>query len=319
MSLAFVFPGQGSQSVGMLKELAEQYPEVEASFKEASETLGYDLWDSVQNGPAEKLNQTDVTQPAMLGAGVAVWRIWRAKGGAKPVMMAGHSLGEYTALVCAGALDFTDAVKLVAERGRLMQEAVPAGEGAMAALLGLEDDIVRQVCDEAAAGEVLSAVNFNSPGQVVVAGQKTAVERALKVAKDKGAKRALMLPVSVPSHCALMKPAAEKLALILARVEMREPVIPVINNVDAQAETGAEGIRAALVKQLHNPVRWVETIRKMADDGVDRLIECGPGKVLVGLNKRIERGMTAQAVYDPDTLSRVLQDSELMGREEHDA
>ncbi|HEB85995.1 MAG TPA: [acyl-carrier-protein] S-malonyltransferase [Gammaproteobacteria bacterium] len=313
MSLAFVFPGQGSQSVGMLKDLAEQYPEVEASFKEASETLGYDLWDSVRNGPAEKLNQTDVTQPAMLSAGVAVWRIWQAKGGAKPVMMAGHSLGEYTALVCAGALDFADAVKLVAERGRLMQEAVPAGEGAMAALLGLEDDAVRQVCDEAAEGEVLSAVNFNSPGQVVVAGQKTAVERALKVAKDKGAKRALMLPVSVPSHCALMKPAAEKLALILARVEMREPVIPVINNVDVQAETGAEGIRAALVKQLHSPVRWVETIRKMADDGVDCLIECGPGKVLVGLNKRIERGMTAQAVYDPDTLSRALQDSELNG------
>ncbi|VAX12261.1 Malonyl CoA-acyl carrier protein transacylase [hydrothermal vent metagenome] len=308
MSLAFVFPGQGSQSVGMLKELAEQYSEVEATFKEASEVLAYDLWEIVQNGPAEKLNQTDVTQPAMLSAGVAVWRIWQAKGGAKPVMMAGHSLGEYTALVCAGALDFADAVKLVAERGRLMQAAVPTGEGAMAAILGLEDDAVRQVCEEAAEGEVLSAVNFNSPGQVVVAGQKTAVERALKVAKDKGAKRALLLPVSVPSHCALMKPAAEKLAVILAQVEIREPAIPVINNVDVQTENGADEIRAALVKQLHSPVRWVETIRKMADDGVDRLIECGPGKVLTGLNKRIERGMTAQAVHDPDSLGSALQD-----------
>lgn len=308
MSLAFVFPGQGSQSVGMLKELAEEYPEVQATFKEASATLGYDLWDIVQNGPAEKLNQTDVTQPAMLCAGVAVWRIWQAKGGAKPELMAGHSLGEYTALVCAGALDFADAVKLVAERGRLMQDAVPVGEGAMAALLGLDDDVVVQVCQEAAEGEVLSAVNFNSPGQVVVAGQKSAVERALKVAKDKGAKRALLLPVSVPSHCALMKPAAEKLALILAQVEIREPAIPVINNADVQAEGSAEAIRAALVKQLHSPVRWVETVRKMADEGVDRLIECGPGKVLAGLNKRIAREMTAQAVYDPSSLDRARQD-----------
>ena len=311
MSLAFVFPGQGSQSVAMLKELSAQYSEVEATFKEASEVLGYDLWDIVQNGPAEKLNQTDVTQPAMLSAGVAVWRIWQARGGAKPVMMAGHSLGEYTALVCAGALDFTDAIKLVAERGRLMQNAVPAGEGAMAAILGLDDDLVRQVCEDAAEGEVLSAVNFNSPGQVVVAGQKTAVERALKVAKNQGAKRALQLPVSVPSHCALMKPAAEKLALILAQVEVREPAIPVINNVDVRAETNAEDIRAALVRQLYSPVRWVETIRKMAGEGVDHLIECGPGKVLTGLNKRIERGMIAQAVYDPDTLNRALQDKNL--------
>ncbi len=308
MSLAFVFPGQGSQSVGMLKELAEEYPEVQATFKEVSATLGYDLWDIVQNGPAEKLNQTDITQPAMLSAGVAVWRIWQARGGEKPSVMAGHSLGEYTALVCAGALDFADAVKLVAERGRLMQDAVPAGEGAMAALLGLDDEVVVQVCEEAAEGEVLSAVNFNSPGQVVVAGQKSAVERALKVAKDKGAKRALLLPVSVPSHCALMKPAAEKLALILTQMEIREPAIPVINNADVQAESRADSIRAALVRQLHSPVRWVETISKMADEGVDRLIECGPGKVLTGLNKRIAREMTAQAVYDPDSLSRALKD-----------
>ena len=307
MSLAFVFPGQGSQSVGMLKDLAAEFTEVEATFKQASDALGYDLWDVVQNGPAEKLNQTDVTQPAMLSAGVAVWRIWQAKGGAQPVMMAGHSLGEYTALVCAGALDFSDAVKLVAERGRLMQEAVPAGEGAMAAILGLDDDAVIQVCEDAAEGEVLSAVNFNSPGQVVIAGQKTAVERALGVAKDKGAKRALLLPVSVPSHCALMKPAAQKLEQILADIELREPAIPVLNNVDVQAQSDAAEIRAALVKQLHSPVRWVETIRKMAADGVDSLIECGPGKVLAGLNKRIERGMTAQAVYDSDSLNSALE------------
>ncbi len=307
MSLAFVFPGQGSQSVGMLKDLAAEFTEVEATFKQASDALGYDLWDVVQNGPAEKLNQTDVTQPAMLSAGVAVWRIWQAKGGAQPVMMAGHSLGEYTALVCAGALDFSDAVKLVAERGRLMQEAVPAGEGAMAAILGLDDDAVIQVCEDAAEGEVLSAVNFNSPGQVVIAGQKTAVERALGVAKEKGAKRALLLPVSVPSHCALMKPAAQKLEQILADIELREPAIPVLNNVDVQAQSDAAEIRAALVKQLHSPVRWVETIRKMAADGVGSLIECGPGKVLAGLNKRIERGMTAQAVYDSDSLNSALE------------
>ena len=307
MSLAFVFPGQGSQSVGMLKDLAAEFAEVEATFKQASDALGYDLWEVVQNGPAEKLNQTDITQPAMLSAGVAVWRIWQARGGAQPVMMAGHSLGEYTALVCAGALDFRDAVKLVAERGRLMQQAVPAGEGAMAAILGLDDDAVIQVCTDAAEGEVLSAVNFNSPGQVVIAGQKSAVERALVVAKEKGAKRALLLPVSVPSHCALMKPAAEKLAKILADMEIRKPAIPVINNVDVQAQNSADEIRAALVKQLHNPVRWVEIIQAMAADGVDSLIECGPGKVLAGLNKRIERGMSVQAVFNPDTLGSALQ------------
>ncbi|HHJ81291.1 MAG TPA: [acyl-carrier-protein] S-malonyltransferase [Candidatus Tenderia electrophaga] len=307
MSLAFVFPGQGSQSVGMLKDLAAEFAEVEATFKQASDALGYDLWEVVQNGPAEKLNQTDITQPAMLSAGVAVWRIWQARGGAQPVMMAGHSLGEYTALVCAGALDFRDAVKLVAERGRLMQQAVPAGEGAMAAILGLDDDAVIQVCTDAAEGEVLSAVNFNSPGQVVIAGQKSAVERALVVAKEKGAKRALLLPVSVPSHCALMKPAAEKLAKILADMEIRKPAIPVINNVDVQAQNSADEIRAALVKQLHNPVRWVEIIQAMAADGVDSLIVCGPGKVLAGLNKRIERGMSVQAVFNPDTLGSALQ------------
>jgi [acyl-carrier-protein] S-malonyltransferase len=306
MTLAFVFPGQGSQSTGMLDTLASEFAEVEATFRVASEVLGYDLWDIVQNGPAEKLNSTDITQPAMLAAGVAVWRVWQAKGGAQPTLLAGHSLGEYTALVCGDSLAFEDAIKLVAERGRLMQEAVPAGTGAMAAVLGLDDDTVRAVCAEAAASEVVEAVNFNSPGQVVVAGHKAAVERAVDLAKAKGAKRALLLPVSVPSHCALMQPAAEKLATLLEDVAIQAPQIPVINNVDVAMPTDAAAIRSALVRQLHNPVRWVETIQKMAAEGVDRLIECGPGKVLMGLNKRIERNMGAQAVFDSESLAAAL-------------
>ena len=307
MSLAFVFPGQGSQSVGMLKELAQACDEVEATFKTASDTLGHDLWDIVQNGPADKLNSTDITQPAMLAAGVAVWRVWQARGGATPDIMAGHSLGEYSALVCAGSLEFADAIRLVAERGRLMQAAVPAGTGAMAAVLGLDDDAVREACSEAAEGEVLEAVNYNSPGQVVVAGNKTAVERLVGVAKEKGAKRAIILPVSVPSHCALMKPAAGKLAAVLEGIDIKPPAIPVINNVDVATPGDAAAIRDALVRQLYNPVRWVETIQAMQARGVERLIECGPGKVLVGLNKRIERKMAAQAVYDPDTLAAALE------------
>ena len=306
MTLAFVFPGQGSQSIGMLDALANEFTDVEATFQAASEVLGYDLWDIVQNGPVEKLNSTDITQPAMLAAGVAVWRIWQARGGTQPAVLAGHSLGEYTALVCGGSLAFEDAIKLVAERGRLMQEAVPAGTGAMAAVLGLDDDTVRAVCTEAAAGEVVEAVNFNSPGQVVVAGHKTAVERTVELAKAKGAKRALLLPVSVPSHCALMQPAAEKLATVLEGVAVQPPQIPVINNVDVAMPTDPAAIRSALVRQLHSPVRWVETVQKMAADGVDRLIECGPGKVLVGLNKRIERNMAAQAVFDADSLAAAL-------------
>lgn len=306
MSLAFVFPGQGSQSEGMLSALAAEFSEVEATFREASEVLGYDLWDIVQNGPADKLNSTDITQPAMLAAGVAVWRVWQAKGGAQPTVLAGHSLGEYTALVCGDSLAFTDAIKLVAERGRLMQEAVPAGTGAMAAVLGLDDDVVRQACSDAAAGEVLEAVNFNSPGQVVVAGNKAAVERAVDLAKERGAKRALLLPVSVPSHCALMQPAADQLATVLKDVAIQAPTIPVINNADVASPSEPDAIRDALVRQLYSPVRWVETIQKMTSDGVDCLIECGPGKVLVGLNKRIERKMAAQAVFDPDSLSAAL-------------
>jgi [acyl-carrier-protein] S-malonyltransferase len=306
MTLAFVFPGQGSQSTGMLDALASEFADVEAAFRVASEVLGYNLWEIVQNGPAEKLNSTEITQPAMLAAGVAVWRVWQAKGGAQPAMLAGHSLGEYTALVCGGSLAFEDAINLVAERGRLMQEAVPAGTGAIAAVLGLDDDTVRAVCAEAAAGEVVEAVNFNSPGQVVVAGHKAAVERAAELAKAKGAKRALLLPMSVPSHCALMRPAADKLATVLEAVAIQTPQIPVINNVDVAMPTDPAAIRSALVRQLYSPVRWVETVQKMAADGVDRLIECGPGKVLVGLNKRIERNMAAQAVFDPKSLAVAL-------------
>lgn len=262
MSLAFIFPGQGSQSVGMLKDLSENFSEVSTTFQEASDALGYDLWSIIQDGPAEKLNSTDVTQPAMLASGVATWRAWKikaqAKGIAMPAMMAGHSLGEYTALVCAGSLDFVDAVKLVSQRGQFMMQAVPAGTGAMAAVLGMEDDAVRQVCLDAAQGEVLEAVNYNSPGQIVVAGNKSAVERVCVLAKEKGAKRALELPVSVPSHCALMKPAADQLAEVLNSILFNKPSVPVINNVDVTAAESEADIRDALKRQLFSPVRWVK-------------------------------------------------------------
>lgn len=306
MSFAFIFPGQGSQSVGMLAGLAEAFPVVGETFAEASEALGYDLWQRVQEGPDAELNRTTVTQPAMLAAGVAVWRAWQAKGGAAPALMAGHSLGEYSALVCAGALGFADAVRLVAERGRLMQEAVPEGVGAMAAILGLDDDSVRAVCAEAAQGEVCSAVNFNSPGQVVVAGHDAAVERAMTLAKEQGAKRALKLPVSVPSHCALMQPAADKLAEQLVAITITAPAIPVLHNVDVSRHNEADAIRQALAQQLYQPVRWVETIEAMHGQGVDTVIEAGPGKVLAGLNKRIVKTMNALPVFDADTLDTAL-------------
>jgi len=307
MTLGFVFPGQGSQSVGMLNALAEVHEEVGQTFGEASEALDEDLWAIVQTGPAEKLNRTEITQPAMLSAGIAVWRVWQVRGGPSPAVMAGHSLGEYSALVAAGSLEFEHAVRLVAERGRLMQEAVPAGSGAMAAILGLDDEAVIQICADAADDEVVEAVNFNSPGQVVVAGHKSAVERAVALATERGAKRAVMLPVSVPSHCALMKPAAEQLEAILEDIPVQAPRIPVINNVDVAMPRDPDAIRDALVRQLHSPVRWVETIRKMQAEGVETLIESGPGKVLVGLNKRIERRMPALPVYDPDTLAAALE------------
>ncbi len=306
MSLAFVFPGQGSQSVGMLAELAAAHDVVRATFAEASQALGYDLWQLTQAGPVEELNQTHITQPAMLTAGVAAWRVWQEKNGKAPAVMAGHSLGEYTALVCAGALAFADGVALVAERGRYMQEAGPAGTGAMAAILGLEDAQVVEACASAAQGQVVSAVNFNSPGQVVIAGHAAAVERAMEAAKAMGAKRALPLPVSVPSHCALMQPAAERLAQRLAGINLQVPQIPVINNVDVAVAADAAAIRQALARQLHSPVRWVETVQKMAADGVDALVECGPGKVLVGLNKRIAKDMKTFAIVDTASLDEAL-------------
>ena len=306
MTVAFVFPGQGSQSVGMLAELATAFPLVGETFAESSAALGYDLWQRVQDGPAEELNNTQITQPAMLSAGIAVWRIMQDQGQANPAVLAGHSLGEYSALVAAGAIDFADAIKLVAERGRLMQEAVPAGQGAMAAILGLDDAAVIGVCEAAAQGDVVSAVNFNANGQVVIAGSASAVERAVDAAKEAGAKRALLLPVSVPSHCALMKPAADKLAEQLAGITVSTPTIPVINNADVAVVSDADAIRDALVRQLYSPVRWVESVQKMAQDGVDTLVECGPGKVLVGLNKRIEKSMNAMAVFDSASLEKAL-------------
>ncbi|KPJ94929.1 MAG: malonyl CoA-ACP transacylase [Gammaproteobacteria bacterium SG8_11] len=306
MTLAFVFPGQGSQSIGMLADLANEHSVVKDTFDAASNALGYDLWQIVQEGPEDKLNKTDITQPAMLSAGVAVWRVWQEKNGAQPQVMAGHSLGEYTALVCAGSLVFEDAVTLVADRGRFMQEAVPVGEGAMAAILGLDNDVVKQVCEQAVQGDVVQAVNFNSPGQVVIAGNTRAVERAVENAKQAGAKRALVLPVSVPSHCQLMEPAAHYLAERLQKIDLKVPSIDVINNVDVQVETDTDTIKDALVRQLCNPVQWVNTIQKMTADGVDTLVECGPGKVLIGLNKRIDKKMAAYAIYSDDTIAQTM-------------
>ena len=304
--LACVFPGQGSQSVGMLRELAESNALVQQTFATASDALGYDLWKLVSEGPAEDLNQNHITQPAMLTAGVAMWRIWNDANGGTPLMLAGHSLGEYTALVCSGDLNFEDAVKLVELRGRYMQDAVPGGTGAMAAILGLDDDNVRKVCDAAAQGEIVAAVNYNSPGQVVIAGDKTAVERATTLATEAGAKRAIMLPVSVPSHCSLMMPAAERLKEKLQEITFTSPQIPVLNNADVQVRDNADDIRAALVKQLHQPVRWVECIQKLADDGVEHIVECGPGKVLMGLNKRIVRQVKHYSVSDSASLEKAI-------------
>lgn len=306
MTLAFVFPGQGSQSVGMLAELAHSYPQVEATYAEASHVLGYDLWALAQQGPEADLNLTCKTQPAMLAAGVAAWRVWQARGSVQPAYLAGHSLGEYTALVCAGALEFTDAVDLVARRGEFMQAAVAKGSGAMAAILGLDDAKVRAVCAEAAQGAVVEAVNFNSPGQVVVAGESAAVARALELAKQAGAKRAVLLPVSVPSHCALMRPAAEQLGARLRNTVFQTPRIPVINNVDVAVYSDAASIRDGLTRQMYQPVGWVEVIQALAQKGVDALIECGPGKVLAGLNKRIAPEMRMLSLYDPATLDAAL-------------
>ncbi len=306
MTTIFVFPGQGSQAVGMLADLAAHYPVVKATFAEASSALGYDLWQLASSGPETELNITEKTQPAMLAAGVATYRVWRELGGPAPALMAGHSLGEYSALVCAGALAFADAITLVADRGRFMQEAVPVGVGAMAAILGLDDEQVRAACVHAEQGQVVSAVNFNSPGQVVVAGDKAAVERAVEEAKARGAKRALMLPVSVPSHCALMHPAAARLKSRLEQIMFNEPAIPVLHNADVVAYTDGARMRDALVRQLYSPVRWVDTVQAAAKGGVRQLIECGPGKVLAGLNKRIERDMDVFPMFDAETVGKAL-------------
>jgi [acyl-carrier-protein] S-malonyltransferase len=286
MKTAFLFPGQGSQSVGMMNGLS-QYPEVRQTFDEASAALGEDLWKLVTEGPVEILNQTTYTQPAMLAADIATWRVYLGQGGTMPAVMAGHSLGEIAALVAAGALDFADAVKLTRFRAEAMQNAVPEGVGAMAAVLGLDDGAVRAVCAEAAQGEVLEPVNLNSPGQVVIAGNKAAVERGMTLAKEKGAKRALPLPVSVPSHSSLMKPAADKFRGYLESVNLRVPSMPVLQNADVQAFTDPAAIKDALARQLHSPVRWVETVQALAGQGIERCVECGPGKVLAGLVKRI--------------------------------
>ncbi|TRX56645.1 ACP S-malonyltransferase [Thalassomonas sp. M1454] len=305
-NLAFVFPGQGSQAVGMLADLADNAVVIE-TFTEASSALGYDLWDLIQNDADGKLNQTNYTQPALLTASVAVWRAWQEKGGNTPSVLAGHSLGEYSALVCAGVLSLSDGVKLVEKRGEYMQQAVPAGVGAMYAIIGLADDAIINACSEAAQGEVVSAVNFNSPGQVVIAGNKAAVERAGALCKEAGAKRALPLPVSVPSHCALMQPAADKLAQDLNSITFNAPSIPVINNVDVALATSGEEIKDALIRQLYSPVRWTETIEKMADMSVETLVEAGPGKVLSGLVKRINKQLNCVSVNTADSLNSALE------------
>lgn len=307
-ALGMVFPGQGSQSVGMLSELAAAFPVVTETFGEASAVLGYDLWSLVQHGPAADLNLTDRTQPAMLAAGVAVWRVWLEQGGARPALLAGHSLGEYTALVCAGALEFPAAVGLVAARGRCMQAAVPEGSGAMAAVLGVEDEVVAGVCNEAAAGAVVTPVNYNSPGQVVIAGETAAVERAIALARERGARRAVMLPVSVPSHCELMRPAAAEFARSLRAVALQQPRIPVIQNVDASVHDTPDAICDALERQLYSPVQWVSSIESMRARGVGRIIEAGPGKVLAGLCKRIDKALRTDPVHDPETLQAALAD-----------
>lgn len=306
MTLAFVFPGQGSQSVGMMHAMAAEFPVIQDTFAEASQALGKDLWQLVEHGPEEKLNQTEITQPLMLAAGVATWRTWLANNGPAPRVMAGHSLGEYSALVCAEALDFSDAVKLVADRARFMQEAVPIGQGGIAAILGLEDDAVRKLCEQAAQGEVLDAVNYNSPNQVVIAGTAAAVARAVEQSKAAGAKRAVILPMSVPAHSRLMHPAAQRMAERIKTVNLRAPRVPVIHNVHLRAESDPEAIRNALVRQIESPVRWVELIQKMAAEGVDRMVECGPGKVLAGLNKRILKSVETFPVLDPVTLRETL-------------
>ena len=309
MSLAFVFPGQGSQSIGMMSALARVSPLIEATFAEASAVLGYDLWRRCQEGPVEALNSTECTQPAMLTAGFATMRLWRERGGPPPVLMAGHSLGEFTALVAAGTLDFATAVELVRYRGDLMQTAVPPGQGAMAAILGLEEADIEDACDEASeGGEVVEAVNFNAPGQVVIAGAAAAVARAVEIATAKGARRALALPISVPAHSSLMQPAAEQLRVRLESTAFTPAAGVAVYGVDVQTHSTAQGIRAGLVKQLYTPVYWAATVRTMISAGATHIVECGPGKVLTGLNRRVDknRDLKMMALEDPQSLDDAL-------------
>ena len=306
MTVAFVFPGQGSQSVGMLAELAVAHTAVQSTFAEASDTLGYDLWQLVQDGPVTELNKTTRTQPALLASSVATWRVWNEVCQTQPIVMAGHSLGEYSALVCSGAITFTDAIRLVADRGAYMQDAVAEGIGSMAAVLGLDESQVEKVCQQAAQGQKISAANFNSPGQIVIAGHRKAVERAVELAKEAGAKRSIVLPVSVPSHCVLMKKAADQFAARLNSVEFKQPGISVLHNVDAANRQNVGGIKLALQQQLCQPVQWVKTIQEMVNKNVNTIIECGPGKVLSSLIKRIDRSLKVLPVYDPESLGKAL-------------
>jgi len=316
MSFAFVFPGQGSQSLGMLAGLAQSDPVVRATFDEASAVLGYDLWNLAQDGPKERLDSTECTQPAMLAAGVATWRLWHNRGGGEPSIVSGHSLGEFTAFVCAGAIEFAAAIDLVRFRGRVMQEAVPLGTGAMAAILGLEDEDVEQACREAAGADVVEAVNFNSPGQVVIAGQTEAVQRAIEAAKARGAKKAIALPVSVPSHSSLMRGAGERLGERLATVEIRAPRIPCLSPVDVTLHQEPAQIRVHLSQQLSKPVQWWATVRAIAKEGVGQMVECGPGKVLTALNRRIEKrpGLEFMALEDPASIDAALVATQAAGQ-----
>ncbi len=307
MNIVVVFPGQGSQSIGMLSDYAETWPQIEETFKQASDVLGYDCWDIVCNGPVEKINKTEITQPIMLAADIAVLRVMAQQCMLMPMVFAGHSLGEYAALVAAEALDFEDAIKLVAKRGQLMQAAVPEGKGAMSAIIGLNDDAIIQVCEQVSKdlGEPVEAVNFNSPGQVVIAGATDAVNKAMELLKEEGAKRALPLPVSVPSHSSLMKPAADELAEYLKGVNINKPKIQVIHNVDAKSHDEPDAIREALVKQLYNPVQWTHTIQ-IITDGADVVVECGPGKVLGGLTRRINKEVKSYSLDSMAAMQKFL-------------
>lgn len=306
LKFAMVFPGQGSQSVGMLSDLAAEFSVVEQTFSEASSMLGYDLWHLIQKDPNDELNETCKTQPALLTSSVAVWRVWQQRGGYLPAVMAGHSLGEYSALVCASVLDFEQAVKLVELRGKLMQEAVPEGIGAMSAIIGLSNDMVLKACELSAQGQIVAPVNFNSPEQVVIAGDKEAVERAELACKGAGAKRTLRLPVSVPSHCAMMKPAADKLAIALEKIDFHTPKCQIVNNVDVKVAVSPDAIRSALIRQLYNPVRWAESVEYIAGEGVEWLLEVGPGSVLTGLTKRITNALQSVPVNNVATLLAAL-------------